>query len=190
MPWTSERWIERAVSRMHANGAPGPNGLPGSLFRANASGWSTVLAPLYNACYAEAKVPHSWRGSVLCPIYKQGARTSPQNYRLIALLDLEAKGYAQLLLKDLEDWVQENKILLVYETGFRPFSSTMDNVVALAHLAHQAARSQQRPLFCCLVDYSAAFDNVDRHMLWDKLSDRSIPVHLLAAIYLCIRTHG
>lgn len=118
----------------------------------------------------------------MVPIFKKGDRLKPSNYRLIALLDLEAKAYARLLLKDLEKWAEEKSIILLYKTGFRSQSSTMDNVLALAHLSAQVTLKNQPPLFCCFVDYSTAFDKVVRKRLWWKLENWGIPSNLLKAI--------
>lgn len=80
----------------------------------------------------------------MVPIFKKGDRLKPSNYRLIALLDLEAKAYARLLLKDLEKWAEEKSIILLYKTGFRSQSSTMDNVLALAHLSAQVTLKDRK----------------------------------------------
>lgn len=112
------------------------------------------------------------------------------NYRLIALLDLEAKVYARCLLKALEEWVAENNILPYFQTGFRASASTIDNITALAILSHQAAQRSQLPLFCCFMDYSAAFDKVSRNTLWRTLDKWGIPGSLLGALISLHKTHG
>ena len=122
------------LGRTRPTDAPGPNGLPGLLFKQYEAIWSTILTPIYNACFVSSTVPKSWRGSILCPIFKKGDRSNATNYRLIALLDVEAKCYAQILLSHLERWVQDNNILPYYQTGFRAGNSTQDNIVALAYI--------------------------------------------------------
>ena len=144
----------------------------------NAPGWAPILTRLYNACFSLSVVPESWRGSTLCPIYKQGDTLDPANYRMIALLDVEGKGFADNLLDDLEKWVETNKILPFTQNGFRSRSSTLDNIITLAYLAYKARQPKSPPLFCCLVDYSAAFDRVNRNKLWAKLALWGLPVKL------------
>ena len=100
---TTVKATGKIIAKMRVNSATGPNGLPSAIYKGNLEGWSTLLTNLYNACYSLAKVPNSWRVSILCPIFKKGSRSMPSNYRLIALLDLKAKAYAQILLNHLEN---------------------------------------------------------------------------------------
>jgi len=40
---------------------------------------------LFNLSMSECKVPHDWKLANVTPIYKQGSRNSPENYRPISL---------------------------------------------------------------------------------------------------------
>ena len=174
--------IMAILSKIRRDGAPGPNGLPGSLFREDCTFWSERLAPIFQHCFQTGTVPASWRGSILHPIHKKGDPLDPSNYRLIALLVIEGKAYASFLLQLLTTWVEKQGQLPFYQTGFRAKASTIDNIVALSYLSHQARLGQSRPLYCCFIDYLSAFDGVDRGKLWAKLETWGIEDNLLKAI--------
>ena len=73
-------------------------------------------------------------GAAFYSLYKSDLRSDAQNYRLIALIDTEAKIYVTRLLQDLEDWVTQNRIIPLTQTGFRPGSSTYINLLAVSLL--------------------------------------------------------
>lgn len=65
---------------------------------------------------------------------------------------------------------------------FRPEKSTMDHCLILSHLAEkQLARSHSR-LFTVFLDLKAAFDLVNRNLLWSKLGKLDIDKSLLLLI--------
>lgn len=101
---------------------------------------------------------------------------------MIALLDIEGKAYASTLLAELAEWVSSEGLLHFYQTGFRSGGSTIDNIIALSYLAQQAAAHRTPPLFACFIDYTAAFDGVDRTILWQTLASWNIRPSLLQAI--------
>ncbi|XP_069068333.1 olfactory receptor 1468-like [Pleurodeles waltl] len=166
----SIRKIEYAIKSTRNDGVPGPNGLPSFLFKRSPADWTEKLSHLFNSAYQLTIIPDSWRGPTLCPVHKRGDRSVASNYGLVALLYVNAKMYAQSPLGQLEAWVQEHQIRRFFPSGFRSRDSTVDNIVVLAYLQRQAVTTNHLPLFCCFVDYSAAFERVDRDTLWRKLS--------------------
>lgn len=148
--------VSKLLKVLKKDGAPGPNGLPAAVYKSAPEDWAKLLVPLFNHACTTFQIPDSWKGSILCPIFKKGDPSLPSNYRLIALLDLEAKVYARTLLNQLEQWVTENNILPYFQTGFRASASTVDNITTLAILSHQATQKNHLPLYCCFIDYSAA----------------------------------
>ena len=53
------------------------------------------------------------------PIHKKEKRNNPANYRLISLLHITSKIYAQSLLKHLPAWAFESGIIPIKQGGFR-----------------------------------------------------------------------
>ena len=164
-------------------GAPGPNGVLNAVFKYNREYWSRELSLLFSEVMAFNQVPRSWKGSILTPIYKAGSKDKASNYRLIALLDNEAKYFASLLLKDLNAWAENKHILAKNQTGFIRKVGTTTNIMALSFLIDQT-REKGLQLHLCFVDYKSAFDKVQRGVLWDKLKSYEIPEVLLKGILL------
>ena len=137
--------VQKLIENLRADGAPGPNGLPAGIFKSASKLWAQYLTKLFNACVVSDSIPESWHGSILVPILKGGDPRVPSNYRLIALLDLDAKLYARVLLGELEAWVAESDILSFAQTGFRQGASTIDSIIALSFIREQARRPGASP---------------------------------------------
>ena len=68
--------------------------------------------------------------------------------------------------------INEN-ILGNEQVGFRANHSTLDHIFAL-HILTNYYKAQGKQLFCAFVDYSKAFDFIDRTYLWQKLLNSNI----------------
>ena len=70
-------------------------------------------------------------------------------------------------------YLVDEEILGGEQVGFRPNHSTLDNIFALQILT-KFYISERKQLFCAFVDYSKAFDFIDRVYLWQKLLNSNI----------------
>ena len=65
--------------------------------------------------------------------------------------------------------------------GFKPGLSTIDAIFALQTLVNKTLKRKKR-LYCCFIDYSKAFDLVDRSSLWCKLIKQGLQGKMLRLI--------
>ena len=98
----------------------------------------------------DADLPTEWRNAEVVSIYKKkGAKTDPNNYRSIFLLDTIGKIFAGLVCQRLNaysaDKLSENQM------GFRRDHSTTQAILCVRHII-QNARDQHTPLVLAFVD--------------------------------------
>ena len=91
------------------------------------------------------------------------------------------KLFTSIINSRLYDHVTKNNILGNEQVGFRPKHSTLDHIFALQVISHFYI-SQGKQLFCAFVDYSKAFDFIDRTYLWQKLLESNINGKILKVI--------
>ena len=151
--------IENAIKKMRNDGALGLNGLSAPTFKEAPQKWAEISLPLFNACNAKCHRSRFMEGSILCP-EGTAKQLSP-----VALLDLEAKAFALVLLKQLDDWADKNNILPFFKTRFRSKASTGDNIMALA--------ANEPP-------YTAATSTIDQDILWSKSAGWGLPTTSIA----------
>ena len=148
---------------------------------------SHIFLPLYesffNTILDTGFFPEQWSTGCIHPIYKnKGDRTSPQNYRPITILSCLRKLFTAILNTRLDQYLEENIILLENQAGFRKQYSTLDHIFTLYAL-NEILKSRKQKLFCCFVDFSSAFDSVWRAGLWHKLLRNGIDGKVFKVIY-------
>lgn len=126
--------------------------------------------------------PKSWTHTILIPIYKKGNKRDPSSYRPIILLSIAGKIYAAHLIWKLTTWTEENHILGLEQAGFRPGRSTVDQCSVLSHLIFKQVSKSNAKLYIAFLDLKAAFNSINRGLLWQKLERIGIEKRLLLLI--------
>ena len=155
----------------------------------------STLVELFNTILDTGIIPTDWSLGVILPLFKKkGVATDPGNYRGITLLSCLSKLFTAILNRRLTKFIDKN--LGNEQAGFRAKHSTMDHVFVLHHVI-DFYRQQGRRLYCAFVDYSKAFDLVNRSALWHKLIQQGVEGKILTVIknmYLeaksCVRANG
>ena len=129
----------------------------------------TVIVKLFNIVLDTGIIPSDWTIGVIKPLYKnKGDINDVNNYRGITLLSCIGKLFTSVLNSRLYSYLTNENILGNEQAGFRPKHSTLDHIFAL-HILSKSYIDQNKQLFCAFVDYSKAFDFIDRTYLWQKL---------------------
>ena len=101
------------------------------------------------------------------------------NYRGISLLAIAGKVLAKIVLNRLKPILEE--VLPESQCGFRAGRSTSDMIFTLRQLQEKAVE-QHQPLYVVFVDFTKAFDTVDRTTLWKILEAYGFPDKLVNII--------
>ena len=75
----------------------------------------------------------------------------------------------------------DNEILGYEQAGFRPEFSTMDHIFTL-HSIIEYYKCKKGRVYCVFIDYSKAFDLIDRASLWVKLLKHGVNGKILGVI--------
>ena len=173
--------IISALSRAKDGKSPGLDGLPTECLRNNTS--VTYMLALFNKCFESGSVPGMWKKSIINPIPKDGAldKRCPLNYRGITLASTMYKLYCSILNDRLTDWVDLNNKIVDVQNGFRKDRSCIDHVLSHALLI-QTSKTQKKDLYAAYIDFSKAFDRINRDFLFSKLAKLGIGGSMLSAL--------
>ena len=105
--------------------------------------------------------------------------TLPTNYRGITLLPIAAKIYNKLLLNRIR--AEVDPILRENQNGFRPGCSTLGQILTLRRIIEEITFCNKTAALI-FVDFSKAFDSVNRDTMFEILELYGIPVEIIAAI--------
>lgn len=121
--------------------------------------------------------------SVIVPLYKRGDKKVTGNYREISLLCTAYKIYAEIIRQRLNEEVEGKRMLPESQTGFQKGRSTIDNIFILNHLIQRVkgreGKKEKERLYAVFVDLKAAFDTVDRNILWQILEGKGVKEGLI-----------
>jgi hypothetical protein len=161
------------------NKAAGEDGVPYEYYKKAPDQLLDKIIDIFNKIFISAEIPDSFKFSVIFPLYKKGDVDLASNYRGISFINAICKLFTGLLLNRLQHWVDENKILKECQAGFRKGYSTVDNLFTLVSLAKLKMSNKRGKLYCFFVDFSAAFDTIDRRSLFYKLSGMGLSSRFL-----------
>jgi len=123
-----------------------------------------------------------WLESKIFFIHKDGDKNDPSNYRTIAIQNAFLKVFSSIMTTRIYNYAEENDLFPTYQFGFRKNKSTTGAATLLYELANEKIKNKQK-LYCCFVDFSKAFDTVDRSKLFVKLQNLGIPYKICKTVF-------
>ena len=165
------------VLRNLKNKALGPDKIPGILWKDPI--FHQLLLDLCNFALTNKISPSIWLESQIIPIPKKGDLTLPTNYRGISLLPIAAKIYNKLILNRLRPKIEP--ILRKNQNGFRPGRSTLSQILTLRRIIEEIKHCNKTAALI-FVDFSKAFDSVNREKMFEILALYGIPPEIINAI--------
>ena len=83
------------------------------------------LAYIINLSLQSGVFPNEWKSTRISPIFKNGAKTEPGNYRPVSILPVISKFIERIVHQQLYKYLNDNNLLSFQQSGFRkkPFLS-------------------------------------------------------------------
>lgn len=78
------------------------------------------LAFLFNMICTDCIIPDAWKEALVIPLYKEGDKGTPSNYRPISLLPAISKLFEKLIYSRLYRYLNMNMFFAANQGGFRP----------------------------------------------------------------------
>jgi len=169
------------LSKCKGGKSPGPNRIPYEFYVNATPDFHRSLVKVFNDIFTTATVPMSFKESVIFPLYKSGNKEEVKNYRGISLNNVNSKIFESLLLERLSKWAEQG-ILKESQAGFRVGYSTLDNIFTLCNIVQLKMTQKRQKVYAFFIDFSAAFDTVDRNLLFYKLSTLGMSTKMMDAV--------
>ena len=151
----------------------GIDGIPAEFYKHGSSELLPALVLLFNTIIANGEYPSSWATGIIHPVHKKTAHNVPDNYRKVTVMPCIGKLFEYVLNNRLSfknDVCYDNH---PFQAGFRSNSRTTDNIFILCAIIDKQ-RCLSNPLYTCFVDFTKAYDYIDRSALYYKLLSRGI----------------
>ena len=169
--------LRSATKQINSSKAFGPDCIPPIIWKSQM--FEEFLLSLCNLCFSEKKCPSHWRCAQIIPVPKKGDLSLPTNYRGISLMSIAAKIYNKLILNRLVPSVEP--LLRDNQNSFRAGRTTISQILCLRRLIEESDLSKL-DLSLIFVDFSKAFDSVNRTKMFEILELYGIPHEFISAI--------
>ena len=165
---TNSAEIEKLISNLDSKKSPGFDELSAKFLKLCAPHISETLANIFNISISSGIYPDLLKTARVTPIYKNGEKSDPSNYRPISVLSLMNKIFEKILHKRLYKYLTKFKILYEYQFGFREGHSTTQALIEITDRLKSAI--DNKDLTCGIfIDLTKAFDTVDHNILLEKM---------------------
>ena len=126
----------------------GPDNLAGKFLKDGASILATPMTELCNLSISFARFPNDCKQAKWKPLFKKGNKDEPKNYPPISLLPQISKVIEKIVYGQILEYLDENKILYHYQSGFRPYYSTD---TCLSHLSDKIVQGFENSMFTGMI---------------------------------------
>ena len=157
-----------AIDYLKNNKSAGIDCIPSEFLKVAKDEISEDLTRIFNYFLETREFPTDWAVGLRSAIHKSGARSSTLNYRGITVLPMFEKLFEIIVQKRIEFIDDAFDNLDRYNNGFKKGSRTADNIFILLGLIHRQLSIVQI-LILILVDFSKAFDRINRAILFYKI---------------------
>ena len=124
---------------------------------------------VYNLCIEQNIFPTALKNAKVVPPPKTNDLSDPSNYRPTSLLPVIYKPLERHTHKHLLQYLENNKLIHQYQSGFRPDHSCYTALTRLCDGWLSAVNSSET-VGTVFLDFKKAFDLVDHSVLLKKLS--------------------
>jgi len=159
--------VRDIIKRTAWNKSPGLSGITYDILKCGGENLWKLISEFFIAIVKAKRVPASWKRALVVPVPKKGDLCKIQNYRPISLTEPLRKIFEHCMLL----YVNESAgSAFLTQGGFRTNHCCNDMVVTL----HDALRSLKGKGHVAFLDIKAAYDSVDRRILWRRCLNRGI----------------
>ncbi len=162
--------------------APGFDGLPYDFYKAVPGVLIEKITLHFNKILHSGTIPDCFKLALYCPLFKKGDFNNPKNYRGISFLDCYGKIFMSAILNRLTKWERINDIFVENQAGFRANYSTIEHIFTLTSLINTHIAKRKGRFYIFFIDFSSAFDTINRNLLLFKLAKLGISTKIITLI--------
>ena len=170
--------VLKCLKKVNPNKAPGPDNIYARVLVECSESIAEVLTDIFQLSLTTGIVPSDWKRANVVPIFKQGNRQDPGNYRPVSLTSVVGKILESIIKEGITSYIEEKKILRSVQHGFRKGKSCQTNLLDFYDRVSKEL-DKGNNVDIIYLDFKKAFDKVSHFKLLGKLKAISIGGNVL-----------
>jgi exonuclease III len=174
----TETEVSLHLKKLKCNKAAGLDGIPAEFYKYASERLIAPFCSIFNYIFDKGEYPTLWSEGLINALHKKGDKSDPDNYRKITINVVMGKIFDSILNSRL---YFKNEVLDLDDScqfGFTPVTDCvfiLDTIIRYQKLKH-------KPLYLCFIDFTKAFDYINRNALYHKLICQKIGHKMLNII--------
>ena len=154
---------------LNASSSAGPDGIHPRVLFSYARVLALPLSIIFTRSLNEGILPDAWKLSRVVPIFKEGSKASPLNYRPVSMTSMPCKVMERILVDHIVEYLEENSLLANGQFGFRQGRGVEDQLLLMYGEVVNRVDSGE-VVDVVYLDFSKAFDVVNHEVMIEKLA--------------------
>ena len=161
--------VSNVLSKIDEKKATGLDMIPSKLLKMAANIVAPSLTSIFSKSILTGIYPNDWKTAKVTPLFKKGIKSDPNNYRPISVIPIISKVFERIVYNQLFHYLDDNKLLLGCQSGFRSLHSTL---TALLEATNAWSVNIDNGLLngVVFIDLTKAFDTIDHEIILRKMS--------------------
>ena len=172
--------VSNVLSKIDEKKATGLDMIPSKLLKMAANIVAPSLTSIFSKSILTGIYPNDWKTAKVTPLFKKGIKSDPNNYRQepimmgscyrpISVIPIISKVFERIVYNQLFHYLDDNKLLLGCQSGFRSLHSTL---TALLEATNAWSVNIDNGLLngVVFIDLTKAFDTIDHEIILRKMS--------------------
>ena len=170
--------VYKLLTKIDEKKSVGLDNIPNKLLKIAADVIAPSLTAIFTASINTGIFPQEWKESRVSPVYKNGARNDPSNYRPISVIPVIAKIFEKIVYEQLYEYLNNYNLLTTFQSGFRSLHSTL---TALVEATNSWSVNIDSGLVngVVFINLKKAFDTIDHNIILKKLGNYGVDVNSL-----------
>lgn len=161
--------VETTIMSLRSNAATGWDSISSTFLKRYVKTLAPVLCHIFNLSFQTGIFPSAFKKAIIHPIFKNGDKSLPTNYRPIAVLSSLSKIFERIINKNLTNYLEKFNIISPRQFGFRKRISTSDATLEVVDHIVKSMNSHKK-ILTIFLDLAKAFDTVPTSTLLSRLN--------------------
>ena len=165
----TKRDIENIITKLDANKSMLPDGVHGKVLKECKEQLMDPILDIIKSSIESGQVPREWKRANIVPIYKNGCKMEPLNYRPVSLTSILCKICEEVIKERWVAHLEEENVFHEGQFGFRKGKSCVSNLLCFYSRVIDIIQEREGWADCVYLDLKKAFDKVPHNRLMWKV---------------------